>query len=366
MRKIRWFVAVCLLCVFCAGLALAEDGQRRTMLEEGTVVAETSVTVAAPFGGMLLDNTLKVGDMVQAGKALHEIDTTKVYAACDGIVGGVRAQPGDDAAAVQARYTALLYIEPASRLTISTSTRNAYDAAENDLIHVGETVYLRSTANRSREGVGFVTLVDGSNYTVEVTSGELELGETANIFREADFVSTSKIGSGKTARMADVAVTADAGVVYRVHVTQGTAVRRGDLLLEMVTGALAPTDIPSGIVAAPAPAIVATLDASAGSTVSQHQLLSTLYLLEDLQVKVQVSESDLGELVVGDAVKLEFDGLGEQANVVGTVASISGLSSAPSEDDADEITYAVYIDFAAHPLVRQGMTVKAIFNEEAE
>lgn len=371
MRKSCLALAVLLLCLSGVAFATEDSGfEKRSMMLEGTVEAGNTVAVMVPFGGVLLDTSLKEGDMVQAGDVLHTIETTKVYASVDGKVGGVRVQDGDDVKAIQDRYTALLYIEPSNPYTIETSTKNAYTygGTENEYIHVGEYVYLRSNSTKKRSGIGFVIAVNGSDYTVEVLDGNLELDESTDIYRDEDYKYESRIGTGKTIRNPDVAVTVDSGSVYKVHVQQDDVVKRGDLLLEIVTGTIAMQDIPSNEVQAEEDGVVATVDSKAGDTVNQNQLLSTLYPISDFQVAVPVSEMDLPHVGIGDPVRIELSNISDQATLTGSIASISGLNDAETSEDGEstDATYTVYIDFTASSIIRQGMNVNVYFNEQTE
>ena len=366
MKKTCLLLAALLLCLSGTAFAAGEAGfEKRSMMLAGTVEAGNTVAVMAPFGGVLLDTSLKEGDMVRAGDVLHTIETTKVYAPVDGKVGGVRVQDGDEAAAVQDRYAALLYIEPSSPYLIETNTKNANSASpENTYIHVGESVYLRSNSSRKRVGTGFVMSVEGSSFTVEVCEGDLELDESTDIYRDAQYQYASRIGTGRTSRNPDVAITVDSGSVYKVHVQQNDMVRRGDLLLEIVTGSIPMQQIPSHEVRAEKAGIVSSVTAQAGDTVSQNQLLSTLYPIEDFQVTVPVWETDLPHVRIGDTVRIELANIRDQPSLTGTVASISGLNSAEAtEDESTEATYNVYIDFTVSPIIRQGMNVNVFFND---
>jgi len=368
MKKLILLLAA-LLCLTSASYALeGEDISfvKRSMMLDGTVEPGKTVAVTAPFGGVLLDTSLKAGDIIRAGDVLHTIQTTKVYAPFDGTVGSVGLQAGDDIAQAQERYSALMYIEPSSPFVISTSTAKASDVPENYIVHVGEPVYIRSTATNTRTGAGFITSVDNKNYTVEVTDGNLNLDEYVNIYRSPGFVRRTCIGRGRIRRGANVAITAESGTVYRVHVKQGDAVKRGSLLLEMVTDAVSTQRLPENEIRAETDGVVASVDVTAGETVVQNQRLSALYPFDSFRVAALISESDLPYVNIGDAVRVELTNLWEHPSLSGVVADISGMNTAESSDGEDTAaaSYTVYIDFPYHSSIRQGMSVKAYFNEE--
>lgn len=337
-------------------VALAEDATQGTAKGKGfsitgKVVAGESVSLTAPYGGKVLDYSLREGDVVQPGASPFTIDTIKVYAPCDGTVGGIRAQAGDEAAFIQDQYGALLYVEPTNLLRIETNTSDSYNNNENKVIHVGETVYLKSVNSSARTGAGYVTQVSGSSYTVEVTEGNLRLAERANIYRDVEYEDKSKIGSGKTARQNPVAITGE-GSVLRVLVSEGQQVKRGDVLAEMVTGVLPGYNTKWGSAGVSGESVVASIAVQPGQQVSEGEVLATLYPLSKVQIAADLNELDLGRVAVGDTVQVELDGMKEAGRIEGTVASISAKSHSGSGD----AEYKVYVNFAVDGNVREGMS----------
>lgn len=382
-KMVLVFVALWLLCCMATGFAEEsvqeesiqevlqeeielEDRQEDRRLEEirqmiilsGTVVAGQTVAVSAPFGGTVEDFTVRKGDIVSAGEKLFSLKTTKVYAPCDGIVGDVRAQVGDEATFIQERYGALCYIEPLSRLLIKTDTKYAYSADENKQIHVGETVYIGSRTNNERVGIGFITSVDENGYTVEVTEGNLIFEDPVSIFRKRDFVPESKIGSGTTTLNPNVAITSE-GTIFSLYATQGKEVKRGELLMETVGGSTSYNPLPTNQVLAGAKAVVASVDVTAGANVTKNQVMATLYPVEQFQISVNALEMDLVNLKVGDSVRIELANIYEKESMVGVVSSIAGQSAS----EATDTEYTVYIDFKANDFIRLGMSVNVYFNE---
>ncbi len=357
MRKALCVVLTAIFLLAAVQGAIGED-IRRTLMLPGNVIAGETIAATAPFGGMVDEVLTKAGDFVSAGQTIAILGTTKVYAPCDGTVRGLRAKVGDDAQFIQGRYTALMYLEPTSRLMINTDTKYAYIADENYMIHVGEQVYVGSRSNNSRVGAGFVTAVDGSNYTVEVTEGNLIVGDAVSIYRSAGFLPETKLGSGDTTRNADVSITSE-GWVYKINVSEGDTVERGDVLMETVGGTTAYNPLPTNRVIADRTSIVASVDATVGASVNKGQTLATLYPLQALQVAVEVAEADLSSVKVGDATRIELANFYDEASIKGVVVSISGLSSAENEDPQ----YTVTIDFDATDIIRKGMSVNVYFNE---
>lgn len=332
--------------------------RQRMLMLQGKIVTGKAVPVAAPFGGILAEYSHRKGDVVAVGEELFSIETTKIYAPVNGRIGALGAQAGDSVAFFQEQYGAVLFIEPENQFMIETDTKEAFDSDANFLIHVGETLYIGSRSSAERVGTGFVTAADGKSYTVEVIDGTLVMDDNVALFRDRFFDMKSKTGNGKVSRKANIPITAD-GSIFAMHVSQGQTVQRGDLLFETVSGSIAYNKYPTNQIISDYAAVIASIDATPGSNVNQKQVLSTLYLLSDFQIAVEVSDADLQNIHTGDQVRVELAGVFEQTEpIVGTITSISGLSSS-----TEEPAYTVYIDFTAIPNPRAGMIVNVYFNE---
>ena len=140
--------------LLAAALLLPGAALCETMFS-GEVTAGQKQVIAAPYGGIVQDVAVRVGDSVDIGDRIATVATTKVYAMTEGTISGVFANEGDAAADVKERYGALCYIEPINRFTLSASTEKAYNSSENRYIHIGETVYLSCTKDGSN---GFLEL----------------------------------------------------------------------------------------------------------------------------------------------------------------------------------------------------------------
>ena len=108
----------------------------------GEVTAGTTQVIAAPYGGLVEDVRVRVGDSVKIGDPIATVETRKTYASTDGTVSGVFAREGDSADGVKTQYGALVYIEPINRYTLECSTEKGYNSSENRYIHIGESVFL--------------------------------------------------------------------------------------------------------------------------------------------------------------------------------------------------------------------------------
>lgn len=297
----------------------ADPAESFEVTMNAVVAAPRVIPVTAPFAGTLLPFDWTVGQRVEAGDALMELDTVKVYAPQTGTLGAMFARPGDDASALAARYGALCLIEPANPLYVDASTANAYNDSENKYLHAGETLYLKCGGDT---GKGRVTGVSGNSYSVEILEGDFELGDTVRCYRDSQFTSRSATGSGKARRYADVPVNAS-GRVFRVHKGEGDAVAAGDLLFELIDAASAPATS-SLVVRAPAAGAISQLHAATGAQVYQGQLLMEITDLSALELSVQMDEMYLPGIAVGGTLTFELDAFAPE-RMQGAVTSIRPL-----------------------------------------
>lgn len=373
-----------------AFMALTCTAAQAELALAGRVVARTTDTVNAPFGGLVDEVAVRAGDAVAVGDFVAALETTKVYAPADGVVGGVFAEPGDDTEGIVERYGAVAYIEPTNRFTVSASTEKAYNSSETKYVHIGERVYLSCTKDGTHTGTAVVTSVGGSasggnggssdggdssgsagitSYTLEVTGGEFYMGETVGIFRSRDFDSSSRIGRGTVAQNAAIPVKGS-GSVLKMHVSPGDPVERGELLFETVAGALDGLYAVDNRIVSNVAGVVASVDAAPGSSVDKGAKLITVYPAGSFQIEVHVSELDLSAIHAGDRVAIEFDWDADGAHrVEGVVASVSRVNVGSGEEGAKvegDAEYSAYIDFEADSTVRLGLSAMVYLVESAE
>ena len=215
MRNMRRLSAILLALALLCGAGLAE------MVFDGVVTGGDAQFVLAPFGGVMDEVNVRVGDRVQPGQVLASIQTTRVYADVEGKISGVFGREGDATEGVSERYGGVLFIEPTNKYTIAASTEKAYNRSENKFIHVGETVYLKCTSDGSHRGTGVVTGMGekAGEYNVEVTGGEFYIAETVSIYRRSDYAESSRIGRG-TVAAAKVVPIKGSGSILKMHVAE--------------------------------------------------------------------------------------------------------------------------------------------------
>ena len=227
------------------------------------------------------------------------------------------------------------------------STSGAYNDEENRLIHVGETVYFYQTSDKDNEGEGRVTAVNGSDYTVELTAGDFENGDSIKIYRDEKMGTKSCIGSGTIERAADVAVSGT-GRVLSCAVQPGQTVRKGQLLFEL-SGQDAEADVTGAVIAADHDGTVElAAGASSGQQVYKGQLLASIHDLSAMNVVAEVDEIDLERVHVGDTLTVVFDCY-PQEEVSGTVQSISLIGNAKQNATYYDVTLSISASWQVLP-----------------
>jgi len=343
---VKRFFSLLLVLMLIPTLALAET------TFDGMVVAGDAVSVTAPFGGTVSNFRLRAGSRIAMGDPVATINTTKVYAPADGTIAGVFAQEGDSVDSVQSRWGAVMYIMPVHQFTITADIEKAYNSSATKYVNIGETVYIACTTGSDHTAVGIVTAASGNTYTVETTSGALVMEETVNIYRSADHAAQSRIGRGTVGRTQEISVSGS-GSILKLHVKDGDRVERGQLLFETVTGTLDGLFATSNEIVSDVSGVIATVNTSAGASISKGDTLLTVYTMDTLQIEISVNEYDLIDIAEGDTVSITFNYDPDRAaQMTGTVSMISHLST--TQDG--EASYLAYVDFEPDDHVRIGMT----------
>lgn len=281
-------------------LALPLAAQAETVFA-GEVTAETAQVIAAPYGGLVEDVRVRVGDSVKIGDPIATVETAKTYASTDGTVSGVFAHEGDSADGVKTQYGALVYIEPINRFTLACSTEKGYNSSENRYIHIGETVFLKCTKDGSHQGRGVVTGLDEKDdgkFTVEVTGGEFYMAKPLISTAAATTRTPAALAAARSAERRPSPSTRE-GSVLKMHVKAGDTVERGELLFETVRGTLDGLYAPEKQVVSDVAGVIATVDAGNGATVEKDAKIATIYPNNAMQIKMVISEADLMDVTVG-------------------------------------------------------------------
>ena len=320
--------AVLLLALVClCGAALAE-------VYEGQTAALSTVRVQAEQDGDVEAVPVIAGQRVAEGEPLVRLRADKIFAAQDGTVSIVSAEVGDDVSG------AVLELAPVERYTVYCTLDKAYQSSETTLIHSGEAVYAKCTADGTHRAVGIVTQVDGEEYRVLTLGGELYVGETVYLYRDADFTATGRVGIGTVVASDTQAYEAE-GTLTLLRVSEGDAVERGQLLYA----------IGGGEIAAPVGGIVASVSCQPGNAVQTNQTVAEIVPDGEIGVEIRVDETDVAKLRVGSAARLVFAGQEEEDAVNGTVVEISAI--------AESGEYTVRIRPETDAALALGMSVEA-------
>lgn len=330
MRK-AW-LAGALAVLMMTSAALAE-------VYEGTAVATASYAVTAPAGGTLRELQVAAGDVVEAGDTLASIGTKRVFATQDGTIARIGVQQGETAEGT------VLELYPVERYQVYCTVEKAYPSAESTLVHSGETVYMKCTADGTHRGIGQITQIDGGEYRVLAIGGEFYVGETVYLYRNADFSTGQRVGIG-TVVTSDTETYEAEGRIVRMCVSEGEYVERGELLYEFSDGE-------GTEVAAEVAGIVAEVAAQQGDALEEDQALLTIVPPEQICVEVSVDETAAARLAVGDPVELVYASDAEETPVQGRVASISHIAEdgaysvriAPEETSNLKLDLAVSVRF---------------------
>lgn len=322
-----------------------------TISFEGKVTAASTYELEAPLGGSVERLNLAVGQSVNAGDVAATLRTTKYYAGQDGEITAVFAQTGNDAAAVTSRYGAAIYLEGGVRFTINASLSNAYSTIENTYVHAGQIVYLAGKNNTDHVGTGIITVLDSGSYTVEVTEGDFIVGESVNVYRENTLRDAVRIGRGNVARRLPE-MTAGEGTIVNLAVKAGQTVKRGDLLMETLTGTAADLTVNGNSITVGVDGVVAEVKVKQGDAVTADMAIATIYPNDAMQIEGLVSESELANVKVGSKVHVTLSwNEDDEVSYDGEIVMISAVPDASTE----ETSYNVTVTFMPDANTRYGM-----------
>ena len=337
MKHSHFKKIICMICMvafiasLCTGASATEPD---AFTASGRVVEPVRVTLTAPLGGQVQPFALNTGDAVEAEDTVLSILPKQVLAACDGIIQGMQAQVGDQATPLISIYGALCYIERDQVWQVEASRASAYNKVENRDVRIGDTLRIQQgSGNNAVTGMGNVIDLRPRGFVVEFPAGEFELESTVKFFQGDGiaFKNKDEVGSGKIKRPAAVPVLGD-GCVAAVHVAEGQAVRRGQLLFTLDAVTAMHEDTPQNEVQCHVQGIIAEVLVQPGQFVTQGQAVMTLIPTAELNISLEVDELDIAKVVPGQSVRITLDAYGEQERI-GTVLEIN-----PVGDVVQDIT----------------------------
>lgn len=306
---LKRIMAGALAALLCAIPALAE-------VYSGVTVATDLVVVTADSNAQVEQVRTQVGSMTAQGEVLATLRSTKVFAQQNGCIARIHAEEG------QQIDGCVLELQPVSRYDIYCTVSEAYASAEAMLVHSGETLYLRCTANGTHQGMATVTSIDGETYMAEATGGEFYNGETVYLYRNSQYDYSSLVGIG-TVVAAQTEAYASEGKVIKLHVEEGEYVERGELLYEIIDG-------DSCEILAPADGVITQCLLHAGESIAEGERIFTIASPSSIRIEIEVDAQHAAKLCVGDSVELSYACDAQETLVPGEISEISRLG----EDDA--------------------------------
>ena len=269
MRKQIRTAVITAAILACMGTCALADSWNGT-----TEVLETA-HVTAPADGLLLKLSLEAGETVTAGENIGEIGTEKVFAPFDGTVVSVAAKEGEESDG------AVLEISPVSLYSLTCTVSNVAESFDEALVHTGEKLYLRCTADGSHRAEAVVISVNGAEFTAETTAGELYVGETVWLYRNADY--TKRVGKG-TVTVHETITLSSEGTILNLRVKAGDTIERGQWLYSVSSS-------DETVIRTPAAGIVTEIAASAGEEVEKDKELAVIAI--SCAIRIEVAADDV-------------------------------------------------------------------------
>lgn len=327
MRNLKIAVALVLAVSLLCGSTSALAQETRTFSAKGTITEPTPVTVFAPMGGQLLDFSWKSGDRVETDAVALSLRPTQICAANDGTIRNLYAKVGDQAAAIQAQYGALCYVERTGVWRIKVSTTSAYDHPDNRDIYIGQLVRLQhGTGDDKVKGDGTVISVGDKEFVVELPQGDFEVEDSTKVYLgdSKDNATKDQLGSGKIARAEALPVNGT-GTIAQILVKEGDQVTRGQplFILDDASARHAEAQPATPEVKFLQAGLIGEVLVRPGQFVQQGQALMTLLPTDALEALLEVDELDISKVRVGDMVRMKVDAY--QDDRTGTVKEIKPI-----------------------------------------
>lgn len=305
----------------------------RAEIYEGKTAAQFTVPITAAVSGIVESLSVQTGQRVKAAETVATLRSEKFFATQEGTVTMICANPDDSVSGT------LIEVMPMECYTVYCTVDKAYQSVETTLIHSGETVYMKCTRDGTHRASGVITEVDGSEYQALILAGELYVGETVYIYRDADFTNSQRLGIG-TVLTSDTEAYEATGKLTRLCVSEGDYVERGQLLFEL----------DGGTQTAENGGIVTLVSVQAGNMVSEGQIIGEIAPADAICVEIQVDETSATAIRVGDKAMLTLACQTDEEPFAGTVTEISAI--------AESDLYTVRIRPETDQLLPLGMTVQ--------
>ena len=304
------------------------------------------------------------------GKFSNEIT---IYAPCDGRIMAIYIEPGDDALAVYREKGAVAMISTDGRMKVELTGLSGGELALNDTVRVtGEGV--------DTEGTVVSLTRRGTEATVQVMGDSYEMDTPVTVTTEAG----ETVGEGLLAINKPMAVSAYGGTIKGLAVKKGDMVKRYDVMARIVWDEIplyidndsilrdyvkAQLELEAAVekresltVTAPCDGVVASVEVSAGDSVSAGDKLLSLVGEDGMTVTLKVDELDIVSVEPGQRVTLTVDAL-EDVTLEGTVEKIAPLGNVGTGVTSYDVTIALD---GVDERVRGGMNVSGEIETASE
>ncbi len=347
MKKVL-LVALIVVCMLQEQSALALSADSFV----GCVVPAYEFTLLSPQEGVVSRFPWQTGQRVEAGQQVAQFELARYYAPQDGVVDYVWGKPGDDADLITGRYGMVVVLAPQIRYTVRASIAKAYRTVPTRYLHVGDLVTVQSVNLTKYVAEGRICSIESTEYLVEIIAGDLLVDDTVNLYNDPACKSADMIGQG-TVQRAPANGTIGSGIIEKVHVKKGDAVKKGDLLFETSL------DYSPSPFLFPEAGYVLGVKTAQGERVSYQQALITCCPSSIADVLIQVPENCVAAFAPDMTVYVQIENAAFFAE--GKVIFVSYVST----PDAEEITYAVRVRFSPSASVRMGMSAEILLINES-
>lgn len=282
----------------------------RAEIYNGQTVGTAETALRASSGGILEHFPLLEGELTETDQILGSVSVHRVFSDQDGIVSLKESR-------IASLYTGVVAaVTPQRKYTVMATSDKGYNNADVRFVHMGEPLYIRCTVDGSHLARGIISAVNGAEFDVEVTGGELFVGETVYLYREKDYSIPSRVGMGTVVEALPVEYSVSDAFVQAICVTDGQKVERGQLLFTW-------TDGQSVEVVSPVSGIARTVLVSPGNQVTKDQVLAWIVPENELSVRIFVPESELSHLTNPTEVSVTFASDPESVRHPGVITDIS-------------------------------------------
>ena len=192
-----------------------------------------------------------------------------------------------------------------------------------------------------------------------ITEGNFIPGDSITVYRDEAYSEKQRLGRGSVSRVNPTAVNAT-GAIVSIAVKDGDRVKRGDLLMETLSGTFEGYEMTGTAVAAAEEGVIVSVSAEVGATVSKGDVAAQIAPISGMRVEAAVGADERLSLKAGDKVTIELES-DDSRTYEGTVRYIAEMP----EEDAEEVTYKAVIDFTPDENVYFGMTVVVTSEENS-